>query len=425
MMHDIKIEIPQAVLCGVSGSVKEKPAKEQSLQELHRLAETAGIEVKGKFIQNKQKVDKTYYLGKGFLAEVVGEMQELKAEIIIFDNELSASQARNIERDFEIKVIDRTEVILDIFHKHAASREAKLQVRLAELNYQLPRLKKLWSHLDREKGQASGSGGTSRGMGEKQIEVDKRLIRSEIRKVTSELAKVDTQKETQRKSRQKSKKICLVGYTNAGKSTLFNKLTGADVLVQDKLFATLDSTAKNLELEKGKDVILSDTVGFISDLPHHLVASFKATLKDVEDADLLLHVVDFSDPNFLKYIEEVQKVLAQIEAAEIPQIMVLNKMDQADQNQLSFMQKAHPQSVGISAKTGENLAQLLQQADELLHKANEVEVLIPHSQPKVLNLLFSLAKIISKEYTEAGLKAVAIINQEDRYHFEEYILEKK
>ncbi len=421
MLHEIKIEPPKAVLCGVSSSLKEKMAKEQSLEELERLADTAGIETLGKFIQNRQKPDKTFFLGKGFLAEVVGEMQSLGADVIIFDNELSPSQARNIEKTFEIRVIDRTEVILDIFHKHASSKEAKLQVKLAELNYQLPRLKKLWSHLDREKGQSSGSGGTSRGMGEKQIEVDKRLIRAEIAKVKAELKKVDMQKETQRKQRQKVKKICLVGYTNAGKSTLFNALTGAEVLVEDKLFATLDSTSKALELEKGKDVILSDTVGFISNLPHHLVASFKATLKDVQDADLLLHTIDFSDPYFKKYIEEVDNVLAQIEADKIPQILVLNKMDKADKIMLKFMKKAYPNCIGISAKNGENLDALLKLADDMLHSANQVQLIIPHSDQKSINLLFSLAKIISKEYTENGLNAEVILNQEDRYHFEKYI----
>ena len=176
-------------------------------------------------------------------------------------------------------------------------------------------------------------------MGEKQIEVDKRLIRNEIGKVKLELKKIDTQKETQRKQRQKMKKICLVGYTNAGKSTLFNYITDAGVLVEDKLFATLDSTAKIMELEKGKDIIISDTVGFISNLPHRLVASFKATLKDVQNADLLIHLVDFSDENFMKYIDEVQKVLGQIEADEIPQLLVLNKMDRADEIKLKFMKK--------------------------------------------------------------------------------------
>ena len=421
MLHEIKVETPRAVLCGVSSSVKEKPAKELSMAELERLADTAGIEVCGHFIQNRKKPDKTHYVGKGFLAEVVGEMQELEADIIIFDNELSPSQGRNIEKAFEVQVIDRTEVILDIFHNHASSREAKMQVKLAELKYQLPRLKKLWSHLDREKGQASGSGGTSRGMGEKQIEVDKRLIRNEIAKVQAELRKVDTQKETQRKQRQNIKKICIVGYTNAGKSTLFNQLTDADVLVQDQLFATLDSTAKNLELEKGKDVILSDTVGFISDLPHHLVASFKATLKDVEDADLLLHVVDFADESFMKYIDEVQKVLEQISAHEISQLLILNKMDKADPIKLKFMQKANPNSIGISAKDGTNIDAMLKMADDILHKANEVTLHIPHSEQKLMNLLFSLAKIISKEYDEDGVLVRAIINSEDRYRFEKYI----
>ena len=423
-MYNLEVEKPKAVLCGVCLSSSERRAKEISLEELERLADTAEIETVRTFIQNRNRTDKTYYVGKGFIAEVANEMKELDADIIIFDNELSPSQARNIEKKFEVKVIDRTEVILDIFHRHALTHEAKLQVLLAELNYQLPRLKKLWSHLDREKGQSSGSGGTSRGMGEKQIEVDKRLIRNEIGKVKLELKKIDTQKETQRKQRQKMKKICLVGYTNAGKSTLFNYITDAGVLVEDKLFATLDSTAKIMELEKGKDIIISDTVGFISNLPHRLVASFKATLKDVQNADLLIHLVDFSDENFMKYIDEVQKVLGQIEADEIPQLLVLNKMDRADEIKLKFMKKAYPNSIGISAKTGMNIDAMIKMVDDLLHSANECELLIPHTEQKILNKLFKLAKILDKEYLEEGVKVRAIINQEDRYEFDKFLMKK-
>lgn len=415
------IDINKAILVGVCLHTNEYDKKKISLDELERLADTAGVEVVGKFIQKRQKPDKTFYIGKGFLANVLTETVDENPGLIIFDNELSPSQARNIEEEFEINAIDRTEVILNIFHNHAQSREAKLQVNLAELQYQLPRLKRLWSHLDREKGQASGSGGASRGMGEKQIEVDKRLIRNEIANAKAELKKVFLHKENQSKQRERVKKVCLVGYTNAGKSTIFNRLTKAGVLVQDKLFATLSTTTRKLELSKGRDMILSDTVGFISELPHHLVASFRATLKDVVDADLLLHVVDSADEYFLNYIDEVQKVIKQIKADKIPQILVLNKADKADLDDLKFFLKAHDNSISISAKKGTNIDVLLQKLDDKLHNSSQYTLLIPHTEQKTVNLLHKIGQIESIEYIEQGVKIIAIINQEDLHEFKGFV----
>ena len=398
------LDTNKAILVGVCFHPSEYDKKITSLDELERLADTAGVEVVGKFIQKRQKPDKAYYIGKGFLAEAIIETQEENSGLIIFDNELSPSQGRNTEKEFEMDAIDRTEVILNIFHDHARTRESKLQVKLAELQYQLPRLKRLWGHLDREKGQAAGSGGASRGMGEKQIEIDKRLIRREIAKVKAEL-----------------KKVFLVGYTNAGKSTLFNRLTDAGVLVEDKLFATLSTTSRKLSLAKGRNMILSDTVGFISNLPHHLVASFRATLKDVVDADLLLHIVDSADELFPDYIEEVQKVLKQIKADDIPQMMILNKSDEADRIKLKFYLKAHEDSISISAKKGENIEKLLQKVDDKLHSADKYVLLIPHPEQKVVNLLHKLGQVELTEYLEEGVKITAIINQEDMHKFERFL----
>ncbi len=411
----------KAILVGVCLHPSEYDKKITSLDELERLADTAGVEVVGKFIQKRQKPDKAYYAGKGFLAEAIIETEEGNPGLIIFDNELSPSQGRNTEKEFEMEAIDRTEVILNIFHDHARTRESKLQVKLAELQYQLPRLKRLWGHLDREKGQAAGSGGASRGMGEKQIEIDKRLIRREIAKVRAELQKVFMHKETQSKQRENVKKVCLVGYTNAGKSTLFNRLTDAGVLVEDKLFATLSTTSRKLSLSKGRNMILSDTVGFISDLPHHLVASFRATLKDVVDADLLLHIVDSADDLFPSYIEEVQKVLMQIKAEDIPQMLVLNKSDEADRIKLKFYLKAHEDSISISAQKGENIEELLQKVDDQLHSANKHILLIPHTEQKAVNLLHKLGQVEFIEYLEEGVQITAIINQEDMHKFERFL----
>jgi GTPase len=415
------LDMNKAILVGVCMRPSEYEKKKTSLDELARLADTAGVEVVGKFIQKRQKPDKAYYAGKGFLAEAIDETKEENPGLIIFDNELSPSQGRNIEKEFEMDAIDRTEVILNIFHDHARTKESKLQVKLAELQYQLPRLKRLWSHLDREKGQAAGSGGASRGMGEKQIEIDKRLIRREIAKVKTELQKVFLHKETQSKKRENVKKVCLIGYTNAGKSTLFNKLTDAGVLVEDKLFATLSTTSRKLSLSKGRNMILSDTVGFISNLPHHLVASFRATLKDVVDADLLLHIIDSADELFPNYIDEVQKVLAQIKAENIPQMMVLNKSDEADITKLKFYLEVHEDSISISAKKGDNIEELLQKVDNQLHSANKYILLIPHTEQKAVNLLHELGQVEGTEYLEEGVQIIAIINQEDMHEFERFL----
>ncbi|MCF7794184.1 MAG: GTPase HflX [Candidatus Cloacimonetes bacterium] len=416
------LDMNKAILVGVCHKPGDYSMKKASLDELEKLAATAGIEVAGKFIQKRQKPDKAFYIGKGFLAEALNEVYDKAPGLVIFDNELSPGQSRNIEKEFIVDAIDRTEVILNIFHDHARTHEAQLQVKLAELEYQLPRLKRLWSHLDREKGQAAGSGGTARGMGEKQIEIDRRIIRNEIAKVKAELKKVFLHKETQSKHREQVKKVCLVGYTNAGKSTLFNRLTDAGVLVENKLFATLSTTTRKLALSKGRDMILSDTVGFISNLPHHLVASFRATLKDVVDADLLLHVVDSADELFPYYIDEVQKVLQHIGADEVQQILVMNKADTADRVKMKLYLEAHDNSILISAKKGENIEELLQKIDDVLHNARRVEMLIPHTEQKAVNLLHNIGEIESTEYLEKGVKVTAIINQEDLPEFEKYII---
>ncbi|KQC06396.1 MAG: hypothetical protein APR54_01795 [Candidatus Cloacimonas sp. SDB] len=412
----------KAILIGICTDNRIHEEKKASLQELQKLADTAGVETVGRRIQNRESPDKRFYAGKGFLAEIIREMSEKNAGLLIFDNELSPSQGRNIEQEFEISVTDRTEVILKIFQEHAQTKEARLQVRLAELQYQLPRLKRLWGHLDRVKGQATGSSGTARGMGEKQIEVDKRLIRIEISRLKREIAKIYRQKETQRKQREKIRKVCLVGYTNAGKSTLFNQLTQAGVLVEDKLFATLDTTTRKLELDKGRDMIISDTVGFIANLPHHLVASFRATLKDVVDADLLLHVVDASDENFSKNRQEVLQVLEQIGADEIDQVLILNKMDITDKVILNSLLKTYPDSITVSAARGEKMEELLETIDARLHEARKRVLFIPHQKQRILSHLYELGKIVEMEYEEKGVKITAVLNKEDLPEFEKYII---
>jgi len=408
------------------GRQADKPDMiEASLSELERLADTAEITVLGKYYQRKNKPDKGTFFGKGWLEETKQKMLQAGAELLIVNEELSPMQGRNIEADFGIKVIDRTEVILKIFHNHAQTRESKLQVKLAELEYQLPRLRKLWGHFDKERGSARSAGGTAtRGMGEKQLEIDRRNIKNDIAKIQRILHQIIKQKTTQRKQRENVKKVCLVGYTNAGKSTLFNALTNAGVLVEDRLFATLDSTTRQLKVEIGGNVVISDTVGFISDLPHHLVASFKATLMEVEDADLLLHIVDCADERFEEYIEQVNLVLTEIKAENIRQLLILNKIDKLDDTWHSLLQKRFPFAVHISAATGLNIELVKKQIDDMLFEITACKLLIPYSGQKFVSKLHETAKIISEQYTDAGIELEVILNAQDRYHYESFLIIK-
>lgn len=395
---------------------------ETSLDELERLAETAGIQTLGRYKQKRANPERSTFFGKGFLEDIAQRMLQAKADILIINEELSPIQARNIDKSYGIRVIDRTEVILSIFHDHAKTREAKLQVKLAELEYQLPRLRKLWGHFDKERGSARSRGGSaSRGMGEKQIEIDRRLIRSQIRAIKRSIDQVVQHKETQRKQRDNVRKICIVGYTNAGKSTLFNALTDAGVLVQDKLFATLDSTSRQLKLDTGAPVVLSDTVGFISRLPHHLVASFKATLMEVQNADLLLHTVDSGDDRMDYYIDQVNDVLAQIGADKIPQILVLNKADTLEKTFRLFVAKRYPDAIFISAKLQENLDDLLQKAQDKIFHTEIISLHIPYDNTALVAKLHELAKIHVEDYRDDAVYLEITISAEDRHLIKDYI----
>ena len=395
---------------------------EATLDELERLTETAGIQTLGRYSQKRNYPERGSFFGKGFLEEIATRMMQAQAELLIVNEELSPIQARNIERDYGIRVIDRTEVILSIFHEHAKTREAMLQVRLAELEYQYPRLRKLWGHFDAQRGSARSAGGSaSRGMGEKQIEVDRRLIRLKIRGIKRQLAQIITQKETQRKQRDNVRKICIVGYTNAGKSTLFNALTQAGVLVQDKLFATLDSTSRQLKLATGSPIVISDTVGFISKLPHHLVASFKATLMEVQNADLLLHIADSGDDRLEYYREQVNDVLAQINASEIPQILVLNKSDTVDPIYQSFLARRYPEAISISALTGENIGLLLEKSEQALFQTVRLKLRIPYDQTALVAKLHELGQVFSEDYRDDAAYLEVSLCEADKHLIIDYI----
>jgi len=337
------------------------------LEELERLADTAGAEVVGKVTQRLRSVDRTTFIGRGKAEEVRDLIQSHEADIAIFDDDLSPSQARNLEDMFDVQVLDRSELILDIFARNARTVESRLQVELAQLEYLLPRLKRMWVHLSRIRG---GIG--LRGPGETQLETDRRIIQRKIADLKHKLARIDNQHAVRRSAREKLFNLALVGYTNAGKSSLLRALSGADILVRDQLFSTLDTTTRRVELEGGREVLLTDTVGFINHLPHHLVASFKATLHEVAEADHLLLVVDVASPHFSERIAVVNKVLGQIGAGEIERTLVFNKVDRvAERHNVFEIAEAHPGAVFSSAARGESGVRHLR--DKLLELVRRTE----------------------------------------------------
>jgi len=318
----------------------------ESLDELSDLCRSLGAEVVGQAVQARPKIDAGTFIGSGKLEEIKVRAQAEGISLIVFDNNLSPSQGENLERALELIVLDRTQVILEIFAQNARTHESAVQVSLAQLEYMLPRLVGLWAHLDRERGGIMGSKGT----GEKQIDIDRSLIRSRIARMRKELQHVSQERSTQKKRRDNCLLVSLVGYTNAGKSTLMNRLTDAEVLVEDRLFATLDSTTRVMERETRPKILLSDTVGFIRNLPHELVASFRSTLETVRDADLLLHMVDLGHPQYEDHMRTTESVLAEIGAAGVPRLIVFNKIDQVkDKSALLLAKRRYPEAEFTSA----------------------------------------------------------------------------
>nr|WP_233216366.1 GTPase HflX [Blastopirellula marina] len=370
------------------------------LDELDGLATTAGTTVVGKLTQRREKPDPGTYLGKGKIEELKLCADASEADVIIFDNELSPGQTRNLERETERKVIDRTELILDIFATHAQTLESRLAVELAQLEYSLPRLKRMWSHLDRIK-----MGVGMRGPGEKQLEVDRRLVEKRIRDLKDDLEKVSKRRERQVSARRESMTISLVGYTNAGKSTLMNRLTDAQVLSADMLFATLDTRTRRWRLPHWGPVLLSDTVGFIRDLPHRLIASFKATLEEANQADLLLHVADASNPEAEQQIAAVYDVLSEIGIEQKDTLLVLNKIDRIeDARRLEQLQARYPGSVAVSAFTGEGSERLAIAVSDALSKSfSDVEIEAAVGNGKLVAYLATNGEIVSKRYGDERL----------------------
>jgi len=378
------------------------------LEELSELAVTAGAEVVGDGLQKMAAPCASTFIGKGKAGEFAQHCRSAEVDTVIFDEELSPAQSRNLEKVFNCKVLDRTSLILDIFAQRARTREGKLQIELAQLQHLLPRLTGFWGHLSRQKGGIGMRGGE----GETQLETDRRRVQDRIARIERELEVVRRQRSTQRQARQRNHwaLASIVGYTNAGKSTLLNTLTGARVLAEDKLFATLDPTTRRLRLPTNQNVLLTDTVGFIRKLPHGLVEAFKATLEEVVQADLLLHVVDASHPQADEQIQSVDTVLREIGAEGKPTLMVFNKIDQLNGNQggLSRFLERHPHGVAISAVTGEGIPALLAQLGSQLRPIREfVELAVPHDQAGVIARLHEVAQVVERRYEgrTARLKA--------------------
>jgi len=376
---------------------------EDPLDEIRGLAKTAGLFVAASMVQRRQQVDIGTYMGSGKVEELKELVLAHEADLVVFDNDLGPAQTRNLEKALGVKVIDRTEVILDIFATRARTHEAHLQVELAQLNYALPRLKRMWTHLSRYKG---GIG--VRGPGEKQLEEDKRIVSQRIQDLKEKLRKVQARKEREVAGRGDVPTVSLVGYTNAGKSTLMNALTDAGVLVEDKLFATLDTRTRRWQYKGGGHVLLSDTVGFIRNLPHELVASFKATLEEARQADLLLHVVDASSPEAEKQISAVKAVLEELGLAEHPTLLVLNKADRVpDRSFLDVLRAHHDESVVISAGRREGLDRLEQAVREALNERSlDAVVETGVENGRVLAYLAQHAQVRDRTYDDGRVSLV-------------------
>lgn len=402
-MQELDLKQEKALMVGViHGEVDEATAYEH-LEELELLAVTAGAEVVGQITQRLNKLNPKFLVGKGKADQIVGQAKELDAQLIIFDDDLSPAQAKNfMNLTDNLKVIDRSAIILDIFRQHAKSREAKTQVELAHLEYLLPRLTRQWTHLERQ----MGGIGTRAGMGEKQIEIDRRLIRTRISKLKKELIKIDQERIIQSRGRQKFFRAALVGYTNAGKSTLMNALSDADVYVQDQLFATLDTTIRQVDINDSHKILLSDTVGFVRKLPHDLVASFRSTLKEVVDADLLLLVLDASSPQVLDHYNTIKNVLEEIAAGDKRNLIVLNKIDLVEDMQvLNQLKQSFPDAVMISALDKLRLDELLKSIQSIMDESFQtVEVDIPFTDGKTISEIQDDMDVLHREYYNEGVR---------------------
>ena len=403
----------KAFLVGVILKGSSRVQIEEQLEELKFLADTAGADIIGKFTQNRSRPDPATFIGKGKAETIINQASELDCNLIIFNDDISPTQIKNLQKiaGETTKVIDRTGLILDIFTKHAKTKEAKTQVQLAQLEYFLPRLTRIWTHLERQ----MGGIGTRAGAGETQIEIDRRLIRNRIAKLKRELTAIEKQRKVQNHRRVNAFRIALVGYTNAGKSTLMNALTDADVLVQDQLFATLDTTTRKLEnIEVGIPVLLSDTVGFIRNLPHNLIASFRSTLGEIRDVDLLLKVFDASSDNIHEHIDTVEEVLKEMDMPNKTNIIVLNKIDAiTDPQQLSGLKTRFKEASFISSLKNIGLKELSDRIEKTITSEFQKDVFhLSFKQTKLLDTIYTLTRVLKKKSDYNGIRLEVEGNRE-------------
>ena len=423
-----QLRLERVVLAGLwtEGTVEDA---ENSLRELAALAETAGSEVLDGLVQRRLKPDPGTFLGSGKALELKDIVEATGADTVIVDSELAPSQRRALEDIVKVKVIDRTALILDIFAQHAKSREGKAQVELAQLEYMLPRLRGWGASLSRQAGgrAASGEGIGSRGPGETKIEMDRRRLRARMAKLKREIAAMAPARETKRLSRKRNRvpSVAIAGYTNAGKSSLLNRLTDAGVLVENALFATLDPTVRKAQTPDGIGYTLSDTVGFVRSLPTQLVEAFRSTLEEVADADVILHVVDASHPDPEGQIRAVREVIADLDARRIPEIIVLNKADAADPFILERMRQREPNHVIVSARTGEGIDELKQKiADTIPRPSLEVKLLIPYNHGEVISRLHARdAEIKSTAFVSDGTFVTALVREDVAAELSDYVID--
>ena len=408
------------VLVGVTFPAGDEFETERHLDELALLVDTAGADSIARVVQRRHAPDPATYLGSGKVEELRELCVSVDADTVVFDNELSPAQQRNLEALLGRSAIDRTAVILDIFGQNAHSLEGKAQVELAQIRYRLPRLRGKGNQLSRQ----GGGIGARQGGGETQLEVDRRRLQRRMHKLEADLREISRVRDTQAKARQRSRlhRVAIVGYTNAGKSTLLNHLTDAGVLVEDRLFATLDATTRRLQLPGGESVLLTDTVGFITKLPTQLVEAFKSTLEVVVDADLLVHVVDGSAADPESNIEAVDRVLNEIGAADVPQMLVVNKID-IDPDGAKEVLEAHPGCVALSAKTGEGVADMLRAlADRLRGLSNITELLVPFDRGDLLAALHREGEVLVETATEDGMLVRARLDEVSVSRLHEYVV---
>jgi GTPase len=435
-MNDTQLAKERAFLVGLE--IAGKPGAldvEASLEELSMLADTAGLLVVGQTSQRLRHPDPATYIGSGKVEEVRNWVSELESSIVIFDDELSPRHQRELEKTFgdSVRVIDRTALILDIFAQHASTREGSLQVTLAQYDYRLPRLTRQWTHLARQTGGGGGRGGSAgvglRGPGETQLETDRREIRRRITHLRSELESVRAHRERYRAQRRRSGTpiVALVGYTNAGKSTLLNRLSGADVYVANQLFATLDPTTRRVELPAGREVLLTDTVGFIQKLPHDLVAAFRATLEEIEEATMILHVVDASHPYASEQIEVVKRTLRdELDTGDIPIQVVLNKVDRISDDDameaLGELKSLYPDALVVSARGGTGVPELLARIESrLMELLVPVILRVPYSEGSLINWFHEVGIVEKERHLETEVEITGVIAKEHISRVQSYM----